>query len=292
MTVLDQPALDAGSAAVNDGQRLFEIFKRGRYRSIKHDSYFQVYERVLGRYVGQPITFVEVGVLNGGSLFMWREYFGPQARIIGIDLNPEALRWEDDGFEIYIGSQSSPLFWQKFYAEVGPVDVMLDDGGHTNEQQIVTTLEALPRLRDGGVLIVEDVHASYMREYDNPSPYSFINFSKFVVDSINRRSGQLEPTRADYWRRVFSLEFYESIVVMNIDSARCFTGRWVENAGVSFGARDFRFEDRSDPVHAWEHRFRFLNRVILLKSIKKRVLRFVKFLVKRSRDAAMARHFR
>ena len=58
-------------------------------------------------YVGKKITFVEIGVLQGGSLFMWREYFGKNARIIGIDLHPNAKELEKHGFEIYIGNQSN-----------------------------------------------------------------------------------------------------------------------------------------------------------------------------------------
>ena len=75
-----------------------------------------------------------MGVLNVGSLFMWRDCFGPKALIIGVDFNLLAMRWEEDGFEIFIGSQSSPDFWRDFFSSIGMVDVLLGDGGHTNEQ--------------------------------------------------------------------------------------------------------------------------------------------------------------
>ena len=107
--------------------------------SFKHTTYFSAYDALLSKYRGKPITFVEIGVLNGGSLFMWREFFGPKARIIGVDLNPAAKKWEQDGFEIHIGDQSDPGFWKAFTAEIGEIDVFLDDGGHTYRQQIVTT---------------------------------------------------------------------------------------------------------------------------------------------------------
>lgn len=61
---------------------------------------------------------------------MWRNYFGPKARIIGVDLNPSALVWEDFGFEIYIGDQADPNFWESFNVLVGNIGVVLDDGGH------------------------------------------------------------------------------------------------------------------------------------------------------------------
>ena len=65
---------------------------------------------------------------------MWREFFGKDARIIGIDLNPKAKQFEKYGFEIFIGDQSSKKFWSNFYNEVGNIDILLDDGSYTYEQ--------------------------------------------------------------------------------------------------------------------------------------------------------------
>ncbi len=89
------------------------------YMSIKHSTYFSVYDKLFKNFCGKEITFVEIGVLSGGSLFMWREFFGPKARIIGVDLNPEAKRWEAEGFEIFCGSQSDEVFWSSFVEQVG-----------------------------------------------------------------------------------------------------------------------------------------------------------------------------
>ena len=38
-------------------------------------------------------------------------FVGADARIIGIDMNPAAVKWRQEGFEIFIGSQSDPNFW-------------------------------------------------------------------------------------------------------------------------------------------------------------------------------------
>jgi hypothetical protein len=219
---------------------LLEIFQKTKYLSVKHTSYFQVYEEVLARFVGKPITFVEVGVFNGGSLFMWREYLGPQARIIGIDMNPDAQRWREHGFEIFIGDQSDPDFWDRFYAEVGNVDVLLDDGGHMNQQQIVTAHKALDRINDGGCLIVEDVHTSYLPEFGNPSDNSFISFAKRVIDSMGARFPSIKVVGNEYWKKVFSMTFYESIVVFNVDTRRCFISAWASNNGIMTHSDDFR----------------------------------------------------
>lgn len=280
------------SADANNGLRLYQIFKGCDKLSIKLDSYFQVYEELFAPLVGQPIVFVEVGILNGGSLFMWREYFGPQARIIGIDFNPGAKQWEQHGFEIHIGDQSSDAFWDKFYQQVGPIDVLLDDGGHTNKQQLITAVKAFPQVRDGGLVVIEDVHASYLREFDNPSPRSFVNFAKFVVDSVNRRYSKLAPTRNDYWRRVHSVAFHESIVVFRIDPSRCRIGRQIDNAGVGNSAFDYRGRGVSRWLFDLDRSTQWLSRIVLVKSIKKRILRGLYFVANKVNDARLAKYFR
>ena len=177
--------------------------------------------RPFKKYVGKNIIFVEIGVMHGGSLEMWKNYFGNNARIIGIDINPEAKKLEDKGFEIYIGSQSSKDFWKNFYEKVGPVDVILDDGGHKNLHQISTVHYSLSNIKNGGLIVVEDTSASYMREFSNPSEYSFINYCKNIIESIHRRSPLLKKNLNKYSKKVFSIDFYESIVVFNINKNKC-----------------------------------------------------------------------
>ena len=80
------------SLEINSNLKLFQIYKNLKFTSLKIDSYFQIYEEIFNEYIGKEIVFVEVGVLHGGSLFMWKEYFGSKARIIGIDLDPNAKK--------------------------------------------------------------------------------------------------------------------------------------------------------------------------------------------------------
>ena len=222
---------------------IYKSYLKSPYLSLKHSAYFQVYEELLSPYRNKKITFVEVGVLNGGSLFMWRDFFGPEVRIIGIDFNPLAKRWEKDGFEIHIGSQSDPKFWANFYNKVGMVDILLDDGGHTNEQQIVTTHQSIPFIRDGGLLIVEDVHASYFKDFGNPSKYSFINYAKLFIDGINARFTGVEVVKDMFRDAVYSAHFYDSIVAFRVDRPKCFVSSWTSNEGQTFEAEDYRHHD-------------------------------------------------
>ena len=93
-------------------EALVKAFQSAPYPTVKLSNYFGIYTDLFQHLIGTQCTFIEVGVLSGGSLFMWRKWLGNNARIIGIDLNPEALKWEEFGFEIYIGDEGDPLFWQ------------------------------------------------------------------------------------------------------------------------------------------------------------------------------------
>lgn len=194
---------------------LRDLFDASELPSTKIDSYFDVYERLLGRCVGMGVTVVEVGVGGGGSLLTWQRYF-KNARVIGVDINPDARAVARPGIEIVIGDQASDEFWTSFYQTIGPVDVVIDDGGHTNEQQVVTAVHALRNLRNGGLLLVEDVHTSYLAGFANPSRYSFINFAKHLIDDVNSRCPDVAP-QGRYRHVISSIEFHESIVAIHVN---------------------------------------------------------------------------
>ena len=60
------------------------IYSQYEIKTKKCDS-SHIYENLFHKYIDKKITFVEVGVAKGGSLFMWRDYFGNKAKIIGVD---------------------------------------------------------------------------------------------------------------------------------------------------------------------------------------------------------------
>ncbi len=218
---------------------ILDMFKRSAYRSIKQDSYFPVYDKVLSPYKGTSPTLVEVGILSGGSLFMWREFLGEGARIIGVELNPEAVKWRDHGFEIFIGDQSSDAFWTDFFAKVGPVDILIDDGGHTNFQQLKTLHRALENTRDGGCVLIEDTHASYMKSFGNPSRYSFMNFCAQACHRINDRYFYKHSPNL-IRDCVHSMEIFEGISAFKVDRRLCTKSRLISNAGLDDHATDMR----------------------------------------------------
>jgi hypothetical protein len=204
----------------------------------KHTSYFPIYDKLFSPFVSTQVVFVEVGVMHGGSLYMWREFFGKSARIIGIDNNVSAKQFSND-FEIFIGDQADPKFWENFYKAIGKIDILLDDGGHRNSHQIQTVVSGLPHIRSGGLIVVEDTHTSFMYEFGNPSRYSFMNFASTKAQNLTKRHKTVNKPDS-LVSRIHSIEFYDSIVAFFVNDENSKPGETVSNNGRRTNAQDFR----------------------------------------------------
>jgi hypothetical protein len=254
-----------------------QAFNKSIYKSTKHSNYFAIYDLLLHKYVSKNITVVEVGVATGGSLFMWRSYFGEKARIIGIDNNPAALRFNDD-FEIFIGDQSDPQFWEEFFSTVGNIDILIDDGGHKNSEQIVTVISSISNIRNGGILIVEDVHTSFWDTFGNPQKYSFFNFAVTKAANLTRRHNSINFIDNSV-ARVFKIEFYDSIIAFIIDERNAKPGKFITNNGKVITESKEIFISRPvltlkirKFIRYYSNKYIFLKKIKLIKILIKRIL--------------------
>ena len=227
---------------INNKTKIFEIFKNQKYRSLKHNNYFYIYEELFGKFINSKITLVEIGVSNGGSLFMWRDYFGSKARIIGVDFNPTAKKWEKYGFEICIGNQSDKNFWKNFYYTIGKIDILIDDGGHTNQQQLETFYSSYNNINNDGIMVFEDTHASYLSEFGNPSKYSFVNFCFKVINEQNIKSLNSKVEK-NYLKKIHKIEFFQSIIIFHIHEEKSQESKSIDNKGIIFNSEDYRLRD-------------------------------------------------
>jgi hypothetical protein len=140
----------------------FDSHKEGR-GIWKWLHYFDIYDRHFRRFRGREVHVLEIGVYSGGSLSMWKDYFGKACRIYGVDIEEACKAYEDDVTRIFIGDQADRNFWKRFKEQVPILDIVIDDGGHEPNQQIVTLEELLPHLRPGGVFLCEDVCGTFNR---------------------------------------------------------------------------------------------------------------------------------
>jgi hypothetical protein len=201
---------------MNDLEKYFTENKGGLIHKWKH--YFEVYDRHFSRFRGKDVRIVEFGVSQGGSLQMWKKYFGPKARIFGIDINPHCKRLEEEQIEIIIGDQADRKFLKDLARRIPRMDILIDDGGHTMTQQINTFEELFPRIDEHGVYLCEDLHTSYWADWGGGYKRrgTFIEYSKNFVDYINAWHST-QPNRlavTDFTQSVHSLHYYDSILVI------------------------------------------------------------------------------
>lgn len=183
----------AETGQANNGKALSKYFaehKEGR-GIWKFNHYFELYERHFAKFRGREVHVLEIGIYSGGSLQMWQHYFGPQCRIYGVDIQPGTRAYASDSVRIFLGDQADRKFWRAFKEQVPTLDIVIDDGGHLPNQQIVSVEELLPHLRPGGVYLCEDVEnpfnefAAYvcgLAQNLNSASY------EFNVDDNERRS--------------------------------------------------------------------------------------------------------
>ena len=133
------------AATSNDLERFFNGRTSGR-GIWKWRHYFPIYDRHFARFRGQCPHVLEIGVYSGGSLDMWRDYFGPGTAIFSIDIMPECRVYEAEDVHIFIGDQSDPEFWAQFKRAVPRLDIVIDDGSHIAEHQMITVEQLLPYL--------------------------------------------------------------------------------------------------------------------------------------------------
>jgi hypothetical protein len=200
---------------VND---LEKYFRQNNDRIIhKWVHYFDVYDRHFKRFRGKEIILVEIGVYQGGSLQMWKNYFGEKAFIYGIDINPGCRQCEEERIKILIGSQSDRQFLREIKKQLPPIDILIDDGGHTMRQQIVTYQELFDQVKDDGVYLCEDLHTSYWLKFGGGHKRrgTFIEFSKNFIDSLNAFHSEQRSLKVNqFTRTVNSVHYYDSIIVI------------------------------------------------------------------------------
>ena len=194
----------------------------------KFQHYLPVYESTLSSFRSRPIRMLEIGVARGGSLQMWRRYLHPESVIVGIDIDPDTRRFDDPSqrMHVRIGSQQDISFLSSVVSELGPFDVILDDGSHMTSHMVDTFRYLFPRgLESGGVYLVEDIHANYWYPFRD-NPMSFVDFTKWLIDAMHAHyqiTKGIHNFRHDSSRRktelsvplattlIEKVEFYDSI---------------------------------------------------------------------------------
>lgn len=197
-------------------------------RSHKWRHYFEIYDRYLSKFRAQKCTYLEIGIEHGGTLDIMRKYLGAQTRIIGVDIDASCKALDSHGYEIHIGDQGNKEFVDSLGRNSGPFDIIIDDGGHTPDQQITSFYALFPYLKEGGVYLVEDMHANLWASHQK-SRYglTFFDVAKGLADKLTYM--HLDPRSFEVFRGadapdtttidnfattdIYGIHFYDSVIV-------------------------------------------------------------------------------
>jgi len=216
------------------------------YRSDKvtGHNYTPHYENHLKKFKNKRINLLEIGVggyndpyLGGNSLRLWKRYF-PFGKIFSLDLHDKSAL-EENRIKIFCGSQADNDFLTRVSSEIGDLDIIIDDGSHYNDHVIATFKLLFPKLKDGGIYIVEDTQTSYWENYggdskDLKNPKTMMNYFKSLTDSLNHSEflqKDYSPTYFD--RKIISMHFYHNLIFIykgnNNEKSNIVTNKWNEN---------------------------------------------------------------
>ena len=162
----------------------------------KWEQYLSIYEVELAPYVrdGTPITLLEIGVQNGGSLELWSDYLPPGSQIVGIDIDSRVgeLKFGNPNISVIVHDVTDTEGLRTILGN-STFDIIIDDGSHISSDVIRTFEYYFDYLAPGGKFIIEDLHASYYRSHGGGfrEPGSSIEWLKSVVDALN--ADHIEP---------------------------------------------------------------------------------------------------
>ena len=199
---------------------LLEIFADNKSEEVhKWHHYIPIYDRYFSRFRGRKIRFLELGVSKGGSLQMWRKYFGDEAIIFGIDINKDCAIFNGKAGQVRIGSQADPEFLDSVVQEMGGVDIVLDDGSHQMNHIKTSLLHLFPKINYGGIYLIEDLHTSYWKNYGGGynTKGNFFYFLFQIVDDMHNWYHKRGIKKLNISKDCSGIHIHDSIVIFDKD---------------------------------------------------------------------------
>lgn len=199
------------------------FLKHKHYISDKHSHYLFIYDEILAPFRSRrkPLSLLEIGVQNGGSLEIWKKYLPRGSKIYGIDIDKKCNELVfPKNITFFEGNAVDESFISNKLQGLS-FDIIIDDGSHINSD-IIKTFKLLFKdfLKQGGVYLVEDMHACYWQDYQGGfrEKDSAITFFTDMVDALNLDYYELPPAFAkqedflqDMNQYVKRISFYNSI---------------------------------------------------------------------------------
>ena len=181
----------------------------------KWSNYFDIYDLHFSRFRGTKVNILEIGIAGGGSLQMWRWYFGQKAKIFGIDIDKEKL-FTEAKIKTFQCDQEDSVALKELLSSLPKMDIVIDDGGHTMDQQLSTFQVVYPLISEHGIYLCEDTHTSMFEEFGggSVSKRTFMGVMKKHIDQLNAYHSRGQVPVTEFAATTDSMHFYDSIVVI------------------------------------------------------------------------------
>ena len=128
-------------------------------KCIRHNYIQNFYTPLFKKLRNKKLNILEIGIYNGGSLYLWRDYF-TNANIYGIDILDKS-KYNSDRISTEICDQKK---CNNIFPNIN-FDIIIDDGSHKWEDQQISFNILFDRLNEGGMYIIEDLHTSYIESF-------------------------------------------------------------------------------------------------------------------------------
>ena len=181
----------------------------------KWSNYFDIYDAHFSRFRDTKVNILEIGIDGGGSLQMWKWYFGQKAKIFGIDIDKEKL-FDEVKIKTFQCDVANRDQLKEVIGAMPTLDIVIDDGGHTMEQQIAAFEVIYPVMSSDGVYICEDTHTSFFEEYGGgaKSKRTFMAVIKKYIEQLSANHSRQQVPMTDFTASTDSMHFYNSVVVI------------------------------------------------------------------------------
>ena len=149
---------------ISDLDQLFLYFNTDKGSKVKivdkiqkGHNYSQHYEKYFSKFRNiEELKILEIGSLFGGGAASFLNYF-TSAKIVCLDINPFNMRYYSKKFRsVYIDTQSKVIIEDVANYLKYDFDIIIDDGSHNKKDQILTLNYFLPKLKKGGIYVIED----------------------------------------------------------------------------------------------------------------------------------------
>jgi hypothetical protein len=147
-------------------------------------SYLDTYESLFCAKQFDNMNVLEVGIYNGGSIKLWRDYF-VNSKIYGVDIinDHDGLISEhsiltDSRIKLYTRTNAYDINFVNHLSK-DKYDILIDDGPHSYESVEFFVKYYLPLLRGNGILVVEDIqHWDWIDKLKQHVPEQYRQFIK------------------------------------------------------------------------------------------------------------------